>query len=91
MAPEEQARRGDEAQRLLENPLLVEAFDVIERQCIEEIKKCPVRDAEGLAKLHLMLLLNQRLRAQIEAVVSTGKIARASLLKRAAGRGRLTD
>ncbi len=91
MAPEEQARRGDEAQRLLENPLLVEAFEVIERQCIEEIKKCPVRDAEGLAKLHLMLLLNQRLRAQIEAVVATGKIARASLLKRAAGRGRLTD
>lgn len=91
MSAEEQARRGDEAQRLLEHPLLVEAFEVIERQCIEEIKKCPVRDAEGLAKLHLMLLLNQRLRVQIESVVNTGKIARASLLKRATGRGRLTD
>lgn len=91
MTNEEHARRGDEAQRLLENPLLIEAFDVIERQCIEEIKKCPVRDAEGLAKLHLMLLLNQRLRVQIESVVNTGKIAKASLAKRLAGRGRLTD
>jgi len=88
---EERARRGEDAQRLLSDPLLIEAFETIEHQCIEEIKKCPLRDGEGLHKLHMMLLLNQRLRLQIESVVNTGKLAKQSLIKRATGRSRLAD
>ena len=80
----QQANRGAEAERLLAEPLLIEAFEVIERDIIEEIKKCPIRDVEGLRSLHLMLGLHQRLRRQIESVATTGKLARETLAQRAA-------
>lgn len=88
---EDKHRRGEEAKAILESPLFVEAFEAIEREVIEEIKKCPVRDAEGLSKLHLMLGLNSRLRLHFESLVQTGKLAERTLAQRLAGRRRLTD
>lgn len=90
MTHEEKVQRGEEAKALLENPLFAEAFDAIEREVIEEIKKCPVRDIEGLSKLHLMLGLNSRLRLHYEALVQTGELSKRTLASRIAGRSRLT-
>lgn len=90
MTPENKVQRGEEAKAILESPLFVEAFDTIEREVIEEIKKCPVRDIEGLSKLHLMLGLNSRLRLHFEALIQSGELAKRTLASRIAGKSRMT-
>ena len=42
MTNEEEIRRGFEAQRLLENPLLADAFKAIEAAILNKLKTCDV-------------------------------------------------
>lgn len=76
---EAESRRGDQAKALLEHPLLVEAFDTIERELIEAWKNSPVRDAEGREKIHMSMCLLQKLKAQIQEAVENGKVAKSML------------
>lgn len=73
---DEEIRRGEQAKRLLEEPLLVEAFTYIEQELIEAWKNSPQRDTEGREKLHLSLCLLLKLKAQIQEVMETGEIAK---------------
>lgn len=68
-------RRGEEAQRLLENPIFREAVDGIKAAIIEKWEICPIRDYEGQKELKLMLKLLNDLESNIIKVVSSGKIA----------------
>lgn len=84
MTTDEEIRRGNQAKQLLEHPLLIEAFSLIESEIIDAWKTSPQRDAEGREKLHLTLCLLEKLKAQIAEVVTTGKIAeKQSLLEQA--------
>lgn len=83
MTDEEAARRGEEARQLLEHPLLAEAFQTIRNEVIEKWQSSPARDVEGREKLWLTLRLLNRLEGQLQSVVETGKVARATLLQRA--------
>lgn len=83
MTDEEAARRGEEARQLLEHPLLAEAFQTIRDEVTEQWQSSPARDVEGREKLWLTLRLLNRLEGQLQSVVETGKVARATLLQRA--------
>lgn len=83
MTDEEAARRGEEARQLLEHPLLAEAFQTIRNEVTEQWQSSPARDVEGREKLWLTLRLLNRLEGQLQSVVETGKVARATLLQRA--------
>lgn len=72
-------RRGVEAERLLSEPLLLEAFATIEQEFTDAWKASPARDPEGREKLYLSLKLLARLKAHIESVATTGKMAKKSL------------
>lgn len=72
-------RDGQEAERLLAHPLLVEAFDLIEKDIVEQWMNSPARDEEGRQKLWLMQGLLRRLKAQITSVVNEGKVVEATL------------
>lgn len=82
MNDEEAARRGEEARQLLEHPLLAEAFHTIREEVTKQWENSPVRDVEGREKLWLTLRLLSRLEGQLQLMVETGKVARASLLQR---------
>lgn len=86
MTVDELIMRGEEAKRLLENPLLIEAFEVIENEVNELWKTSPSADAEGREKLYLSLRLLGRLKAQIQSVVETGKVEQATVTQRLLGR-----
>jgi len=73
---DDEIRRGDQADLLLQNPLLVEAFQSIEQELTESWIQSPQRDVEGREKIHLSMCLLRKLRAQIQEVAETGKIAR---------------
>lgn len=82
MELEQQAQRGTEAERLLEHPLLVEAFAVIEQDITDKWTNSPARDSDGRERLWTQLKLLQRVRAEIQTVAETGKVAQATLAQR---------
>lgn len=79
---EEQAQRGEQAAKLLEHPLLVEAFSVIEQDIRDKWTNSPARDVDGRERLWTQLRLLQRVRGEIQSVAETGKVARVTLLQR---------
>lgn len=72
-------RDGQEAARLLDHPLLNQAFEQIEEDIRQQWKNSPARDVEGREKLHLMDRLLQRVKAQLQSVVENGKVVEATL------------
>ena len=74
--------RGRDAEQLLAHPLLQEAFELIEQEYTHEWQNSPARDQDGRERLWLMLRLLKRLKGQLEQVVSTGEMAKATLAQR---------
>lgn len=74
--------RGEHAARLLSDELLNEALQTIESEYIEQWKNSPTRDEEGREKLWLMVKTAQRFRLELESVLNTGKLAKATLAQR---------
>ena len=73
------ASRADAASRIFGEPLLKEAFSVIEREIVDALKSCPARDAEGRDLLVRMLQLQEKYRAVFLGWIETGKMARIEL------------
>jgi len=84
MTPEEESRRGDEAARLLQHPLLIEAFELIEQEYTEQWKNSPARDEDGRQSIWLALKNLHKVKGHLEYTMETGKVAKASLLQQAA-------
>lgn len=66
--------RADKAQRILNDPIFVEAFENTRQAIFQKIEQTPLRDAEGLASLRLSLKLLQDVRANLTAILNDGKI-----------------
>lgn len=79
---ESEIRRGDHAASLLNDELLQEAFATIEREYTDQWLKSPARDAEGREKLYLMLKTLHRLQSELQSVLETGQVAKATLAER---------
>jgi hypothetical protein len=75
--------RGERARQLLEEPLLLEAFDLIEKEYVQQWQTSPARDAEGRESLYLMLKLLQRVRGHLQSTMESGVIEKATLAQRA--------
>lgn len=74
-----QAGRGDRAAELLENDILKDALDAIERDCVETWENCPARDAEGKEMAWQLYKTSKKLRAVLLGYVETGKIAKEAM------------
>lgn len=66
--------RASKAQALLNDPELNAAFDAVKTSILERIEACPIRDTEGLMNLKLQLKLLNDVKANLQAVVNTGKV-----------------
>lgn len=71
----ERIDRAVKADKLLNDPLLNEAFDNVRQAIFETIEHTPIRDAEGLTSLRLSLKLLQDVRANLKQVLNDGKVA----------------
>ncbi len=83
---DEEIRRGNEAERLLKEPLLCEAFEMIEAECIKQWKDAPARDTDGRERIWMMLKLLDKLKAHIVSIADTGKLASAKVAEEAKAR-----
>lgn len=71
----EHARRVSEARRLLDEPLLLEAFERIEKQALEELVKADRKDDDGRRLMADYIRAVRAVRRHIEQIIVTGEDA----------------
>lgn len=67
--------RGREAQRLMEEPLIKEAFERIESGVIQSMKLVPMADKETQHQLVLTLQILSNFKGVFQEIMATGKLA----------------
>ena len=75
MTNEEEIRRGFEAQRLLENPLLADAFKAIEAAILNKLKTCDVGARDMQRDLVVTLQIVTKVQDQLKTHIQTGRLA----------------
>ena len=75
MTLEQESRRGEQARRLLEDPLLQEAFTTVEATLHVTWSTTTDDATDERERLWLMLKLLRRVRANVIEVLQTGKLA----------------
>ena len=76
MTPEDRQRRASEAQRLLDEPLLKEALDAIEKEAIEAVLNGKPEDREAsVTRANIV----RDLRRRLELTIAMGKAASPSV------------
>ena len=71
--------RANAAQRILADPLVVEALATIERDVIECFYACPVRDDEGRRILQRDLQLARQFKGILQGAIEKGKLVSSDL------------
>jgi hypothetical protein len=72
-------RRGEEARRLLDEPLLVEAFATVEADLRRQWEASSDGETEARERSWLMLKLLRRVRALLTEAMETGRLAETQL------------
>jgi hypothetical protein len=72
-------RRGEEARRLLEEPLVVEAFATVEAGLRRQWEASSEGETEARERSWLMLKLLRRVRALLTEAMETGRLAETQL------------
>lgn len=75
MTLDEKIRRGHEAERVMNEPLLVEAFKEVEAGLVQAMKLSKLGDEKTHHELVLMLQLHGRLRGCFLYHMQTGQLA----------------
>ncbi len=79
MTDQQQINRGLQAQQLAENPLLQEALQAWQSAITKQWMESPLRDVDGRERLRLMLEASKTFQQFLEATISTGKVAQATV------------
>ena len=74
LSDREAMARASKAQALLNDPELNAAFEAVKNSIHDRIDACPIRDVDGLVSLRLQLKLLNDVKANLQSVVSTGKV-----------------
>jgi len=83
--PYQDAQRGREAEELLDNPMLAEAFDKIEAAYMDEWRQSKLPDLEERERLWLAIQVLGEVKRHLRVVVENGVIAKRDI-DRIAGR-----
>lgn len=68
-------KRAKDAERILNDPLYVESFELTKQAIFQKIEQTPIRDSEGLMQLRLCLKLLSDVRTNLTQILNDGKIA----------------
>ncbi|HMM52285.1 MAG TPA: hypothetical protein PKD87_11795 [Burkholderiaceae bacterium] len=66
--------RGEDAKRILEDPLFIEAWEKVEKALVGSLRTVPLTDAGLEREIVRSIQLLYRVRAYVEEVLSTGKL-----------------
>lgn len=90
MTPEEELQRGENARRILEDPLFIEAVETIRAEIAAKWQGSPARDTEGRERLYLSRKMLDKIEGHLQSVMASGRLAQATLAERLK-RGRHTE
>lgn len=76
---EKEIDRALQAQKIIDHPLFIEAFDTVRQALIDKIEQAPIRDTEGAEKARYLLKLLRDVRAVFEQALRDGKFSSAQL------------
>lgn len=79
MTPEQVLERAGRAEKLITDPMMIEAFELVRTQILTNIENAPVRDRDGVHEMQLMLKLLRGVRVNLEQAVRDGKVVIATL------------
>ena len=82
MTPDDERIRGIAAQRIISDPLVIEAFEKMETSVIDTLKNTSNLLPEDLERLWIMLRMVGKFRSAFESIVASGKMAEFELNKR---------
>ena len=85
MTPEQEVRRGEQAIAVIESPIFIEAFDVIEKELTQKWQDSPTKDSELREKIWMSLKLLERVKLQMVSVATTGQMAKQSIAAKLRG------
>ena len=74
--------RGKRAKQLLEDPLIKESFDLLERELVEGLIATPADEAVKREKLHMMLVYGRKWRNTFQIMIESGTLAQFDLDER---------
>ena len=75
MDKEKEIQRGQQAKRILEDPIYIEALQKVSQELDQEWINSPIRDTEGREKIYMMKKMLGVLHVQLQSVMETGKLA----------------
>ncbi len=75
------SRRGQEAKELLENPMLVEAFEALEREYLKAWRQSKPADDEERERLWLAVGILDEIKRHLRVVVENGVMAKRDIDK----------
>ena len=75
MDKEKEIQRGQQAKRILEDPIYIEALQKVSAELRQEWLNSPIRDTEGREKIYMMEKMLNVLLVQLRSVLETGKLA----------------
>jgi hypothetical protein len=79
---ESQVDRGVRAERILNDPLVIDAFQVVAASLHAAWEAAPIRDKEGQHELKLMLKLLTDVKSYFDLALSDGQLAAAEIRSR---------
>jgi len=71
--------RADQAKRIMDDPMVVEAFAAIEQGIYEAFQSTPIDSVAGREHLHKLNLAMQKFKGVFETHLQTGQIVRSQL------------
>ena len=74
MTPEQVLERASKAEKLLNDPLFNESFELVRQRLLETIESAPIRDVDAMRESQLMLKLLRGVRVNIEQAMKDGKV-----------------
>ena len=75
MEPLNEIKRGDEAKRIIENPIYQEAIQKVRDGLIQNIVSSPLGDAQTHNRLAIAMQVLNQIEKQLQDVMHTGKMA----------------
>ena len=76
---EDEVRRGRQAERLLQDPLIVEAFEVLNRAFYQAFRDISPTDHGGLIHLRLLVKCLEEFQGFFAEVVTTGRLTQQNI------------
>lgn len=79
MSPEQEVWNAERARQIIEDPLVKQALDELERSSTDALENCPINDLELRDRLWMLFCTTRRFRRVFLEMMETGKLAKAML------------